>query len=47
MMLRDDVITSLPTRDEKEEEIEGMTRKRPINVGLMDQFVRPIKVDDG
>ena len=45
--LRDDVIMSLPTREEEEEEIEGMTRKKPINVGLMDQFARPIKVDDG
>ena len=45
--LRDDVIMSLPTREEEEEEIERMTRKRPINVGLMDQFVRPIKMDDG
>ena len=44
--LRDDIIMSLPTCEE-EEEIEGMTRKMPINVGLMDQFVRPIKVDDG
>ena len=23
-----------------------MTRKRPINVGVMDQFARSIKVDD-
>ena len=45
--LRDDAIMSLPTREEEEEEIEGMTRKRPINMGLMDQFVRPIKIDDG
>ena len=37
---------SLPTCDEEEEEIERMTRKKPINVGLMDQFVKPIKVDD-
>ena len=46
--LRDDVIMSFPTREEEEEEdIEGMTRERSINVGFMDQFVRPIKVDDG
>ena len=54
--LREDVIMSLSTREEKEEEeeeeeeefcfIEGRTRKRPINVGIMDQFARPIKVDD-
>ena len=34
------------TREEEEEEIEGMIRKMPINVDLMDQFVRSIKVDD-
>ena len=38
-------------KEEKEEEeeisiIEGRTRKRPINIGVMDQFTRAIKVDD-
>ena len=41
------MIMSLSTREKEEEKIEGMTKKRPINVGIMDQFVRPIKVDDG
>ena len=47
--LRDDVIMSLFTREEKEEEIsiiEGRKKKSPINVGVMDQFARLIKVDD-
>nr|XP_048336961.1 uncharacterized protein LOC125424192 [Ziziphus jujuba var. spinosa] len=49
--LKGDVIMSLSTHEEKEEEeeeisiIEGRTRKRHINVGTMDQFARPIKVD--
>ena len=43
---------SMSTHEEKEEEeeeisiIEGRKRKRLINVGVMDQFARPIKVDD-
>ncbi|XP_022865631.1 uncharacterized protein LOC111385474, partial [Olea europaea var. sylvestris] len=47
--LREDVNISLPTICEEEDEIaiiERGTRKRPINVGPMDQFARSINVND-
>ena len=43
--LRDGVIVFLSTREEKEKE-EEIYIIEPINVDVMDQFVRPIKADD-